>query len=100
LTLPVSKPSRNQRDLWDDVPCVKASGNDVAAALALEAVVADRVGRAERLLDVAGLQEVLGLLRVVGPDPREVVGLQLQPHREPVGLRLREPPSAASGPAG
>src|SRR5215207_5500521 len=47
---------------------------DVAAGLALEAVVAHGLGRAERLLDVA-LLELAGLEHAPGPDAGVAVGL-------------------------
>src|SRR5206468_2238824 len=51
-------------------------GVHAAGGLALQAVVTDRRGGVERLLDVARL-EVAGLVDRVRPDARVAVGLQL-----------------------
>jgi hypothetical protein len=68
-------------------------GRDLALGLLLDAVVADRAGRVEALVDVC-LRELLdqpGRDRVRGPDAGVAVGLQLRPH----GLALRALPVAA-----
>src|SRR5829696_5739836 len=59
-------------------------GVHLAPRLLLEPVVADRLGRAKRLVDVAGL-EVARLEDGLRPYARVAVGLQLQPHRRLVG---------------
>src|SRR6188508_2180300 len=56
-------------------------GHDLTPALLLQAVVADRPGGPHGLLDVAFLEDVFHLVRVVRPDAREEVGLQLEAHR-------------------
>src|SRR5512147_2439376 len=65
-------------------------GNHVAAALLLQAVIADGAGRVERLLDVAFFQHLAAAIGVVAPDPGEAVRLQFQLNRERIGLRLAE----------
>src|SRR5439155_7160017 len=50
-------------------------GVDLAAGLLLQPIVADRGRRGERLLDVAGLQQVLAA-GVVAPHSREAIGLE------------------------
>lgn len=56
-----------------------------AAALALQAIVADGVGGVQGFLDVARLQPVQPLLCTVGPDPGEAVRLQFLAYRRAVG---------------
>ena len=51
----------------------------------LDTIVADGRGGAEPFLDVARLENV-PLFRRPAPDPREAIGLQLQPHRQRVRL--------------
>src|SRR5215471_2945239 len=46
--------------------------------VALQSVVADRLGSRESLLDVAGLEHVLANVRVMRPDAGEAIGLQLE----------------------
>src|SRR5262245_15032950 len=55
-------------------------GRHASAGLPLQPVVADRGGRAQRLLDVSGLEDVTRALGVVRPHAGQAVGLQLQPH--------------------
>src|SRR5580700_7005598 len=55
-------------------------GHDVALHLFLQAVVADRGRGLQRLVDVAGFEEVVLALGAVGPDAGEAVGLQLDAH--------------------
>src|SRR5215207_6319063 len=54
-------------------------GVHLASRLLLEPIVADRLGRPDRLVDVAGV-EVAGLEHRLRPYARVAVGLQLQPH--------------------
>ena len=73
----------------------EAVGVDLLARLALQAVVADGLGRGERLVEVARLELALGE-HGRRPDARVAVGLKLEPDRELVGavgivaLRLRD----------
>src|SRR3990170_5637685 len=62
--------------------------HDIALRLFLDAIVADGARRVESLFDVAGLDDVLGLLGVIGPDAGKTVGLKLHAHLERIGLRL------------
>ncbi len=66
-------------------------GDDGPGGLALDPVVADGAGRVERLLEIARLEDVARPLGVVGPDPGEAVGLELEPDRQCVSVRLGEP---------
>src|SRR5262249_14161656 len=52
---------------------------DVAAGTFLQLVVADCLGGLQGRLDVAGLDDAVLLLGVVGPAACEVVGLKLEP---------------------
>src|SRR5689334_18761553 len=65
-------------------PVGERVGYDCALGLALQAIVADRRRRPERLLDVALLEPLVTRLRVVRPDPGEAVGLELLADGEPV----------------
>ncbi len=62
--------------------------HDIALRPLLDAVVADGAGRAERLVDIAGLDDVLGLMGPVGPDAGKAIGLQLHAHLQRIGLPL------------
>ena len=62
-------------------------GVDPAARLLLDPVVAHRSGRVDRLVDLVGVVELAAGVGVVGPHPGQAVGLQLEPHRQGVGLR-------------
>src|SRR5512145_2456374 len=64
---------------------------DAPAAPSLDAIVADRGRSAERLLDVPRLEQ-LALRGRMGPDPREAVGLKLDPHGRTLGSSARPPP--------
>ena len=55
-----------------------------AARLALESIVPDRRGRAERLVEVP-LFEKIALSRRMAPDAGEAVSLELEPHRRAAG---------------
>ena len=83
---PVLSPLRNQRTRCADVPWVKASGTTYPCVVLHDAVVAHGGGGVQPFLDVALLQDVLHPLGVVGPDPGQEIGLQLQPHHEAVVL--------------
>src|SRR3546814_2098797 len=66
-----------------------ALGDDMPLRLALEPVIADRRGRLQPFLHVAGIEQVL-LPGVIAPDAGIAVGLQLEGDGQPVGLGLRE----------
>ena len=51
--------------------------HDIALRLLLDAIVADGARRIQRLIDIAGLEDILGLLRLIGPNAGKAVGLQL-----------------------
>jgi hypothetical protein len=53
----------------------------MAPSLLLQAVVSDRVGGTQRRLQVAGLEELFALLGVIGPEPRQEIGLQFKTNR-------------------
>src|SRR5690606_18625570 len=59
-----------------------------AASLLLHAVVTHRARRRQPFLHVAGLEHLARAMRMVGPHPRQAVGLQLEPNRQQVGLSL------------
>ncbi len=59
---------------------------DAAALLLLDPVVPDRRGRRQPFFDVAGLDEVVLRVGGVGPDAGKAVRLELEPHRELVGV--------------
>ena len=88
---PLSKPGSNQ----SLARLGRAVGPRLLVAVA-ERVVAHGRGRAEALLDVAGLDEA-AVLGGVAPDARVAVGLELEPDRQVVGaarvrlLRLLRP---------
>ena len=84
-TSPPSNPRWNHSRRCSAVPWVKLSGSMRPAGLRLDPVVADRRRRVQPLLQVPLLQQVV-LVGRVGPDAREAVGLQLQEHRELVGV--------------
>src|SRR5215470_492253 len=62
--------------------------HDAPLRLALEAVVADRRGGVQALLDVTALENLPGALRVVRPDARQAVGLKLHAHLQRIALGL------------
>ena len=64
----------------------EAIGNDVALCLLLHAVVADGAGRVQPFFDIVDLEEVARTVGMIGPDPREAIGLKLEAHRQSVGL--------------
>ena len=63
-------------------------GHDIALASPLQAVIADRGRRLHGQFDVAGFEQPLLFLRVVRPDTRKAVGLQLDSHLEVIGINL------------
>src|SRR6267142_4111476 len=67
--------------------------HDAALCLTLEAVVADRGGGVQALLDVAGLENLASALSVAGPHSRQAIGLELHAHLERVALGLAAPAS-------
>src|SRR5437868_6978149 len=58
----------------------EAVGHDLSSSAALQRVVADRRRGLQRGFDVAWLEKIPFLLRLVGPDAGEAVGLQLDLH--------------------
>ncbi len=78
-SLPESKPVCSQCDALLRGAVGEALGIDPALSLLLDAVVADRRGRGQSLLEVAALQEpaIVGRAR---PDTGKAVRLQFQPH--------------------
>ena len=68
----------------------EALRNDHALRLALEHVVADRLGGAHAFLDVAWLEDVaLGIAGIGCPDSGIAVGLQLDSDLDRVALSFR-----------
>src|SRR5579884_2775075 len=55
-------------------------GHHIALRLPLQAVVADGGGGLQRLVDIAGIEEIAPLLGAIGPDAGKAVGLQLDAH--------------------
>ena len=82
-TLPLSKPRRNHCTRCSDEPCVNDSGctPPPMRCWMRSSPIAD--GGVERVLDVAGLEDV-ALLRRVPPDAGEAVGLELHADGERV----------------
>ncbi len=78
---PVVRPSLNQRIALLRRAVRERIGHDHAAGLHLQAVVADRLGAAQGVFHVAGVQKLESLLGMIGPHPGEEIGLQFQPHR-------------------
>jgi len=66
-------------------------GHDISLGLLLEAIIADGRGRPQARLDVAFLEDMPQPLSMVGPNPSEEIGLQLQSNRQPLGLGLAHP---------
>ena len=52
--------------------------HDIALGLLLQPVIADGLGGGDRLLDVAGFQNVPFLIGVMGPDAGQKIGLEFQ----------------------
>ena len=94
LTWPLSRPRRSHCALLRGA-VRPGLGLDPAAAPALEAVVADGRGGPQALLEVARLEHAPLAGGVVAPHAGEAVGLQLQAHRQLVGL-ASVPPAAAA----
>lgn len=69
--------------------------HDLARGLLLQAVVADGRRRVQRLLRVARFEDAPHPFRVMRPDAGEKVGLEIEPHRQAVGLRLAQPDALA-----
>ena len=82
---PSSKPRLNQPARCSAVPWVNVSGLIRPVVCGLDAVVADRRGGGQPLLEVALLEQP-ALERRVRPHAGEAVGLQLDPHRQRVAL--------------
>ena len=91
-------PRTNQLCRCSDEPCVHDSGDDATLRALLDAVVADRRRRVERVGDVlAGdVLDEAGVERVADPEPGVAVRLQLDPHlaalRAGVAVRAVETP--------
>jgi len=66
----------------------KALGNHVALRALLHSIVANLRRRVEPFLDIALFQDVVFLVGVVCPNPRQEIGLQFQPNRCTVRSRL------------
>jgi hypothetical protein len=64
---------------------VEAFRHHITLGPALDRVIADLLGRIERLLEIAALEQAL-LRGVVAPDAGEAIGLQLDPDRHLVLL--------------
>ena len=60
----------------------KGLGNNGAAALTLQRVVADCAGRIQCLFHVAGFQYVSGLVGTMRPDSGKAIGLELKSNRK------------------
>src|SRR5712692_2618283 len=65
-------------------------GDDVALRLPLQAVIADGGRGLERSFDVALLDQIPALLRTLGPDPGETIGLQLDLDLQVIRLDLAD----------
>jgi hypothetical protein len=62
--------------------------DNIALRLLLQAVVTDRGGGSQRLIDIPRIEEIVLLLCAVRPDPGVSVGLKLDTHLKPVHLGL------------
>src|SRR5690242_9106778 len=62
--------------------------HDIALRLLLDLVVADRARRIQRVVDIAGLDDVFALLGVIGEDAGEAIGLQFDAHLQSIRLGL------------
>ena len=69
----------------------KGIGHHAAPALLLQTIVADGVGGAERFFQIAGVENVLGFLSVMGPDAGEKISLQFHADGKLVVLGLIQP---------
>src|SRR5208282_2889116 len=61
-------------------------GYDIALRLLLQAVVTDGGSGLQRLIDIAGIEEIVLLLRPVRPHAGETIGLQFDAHLQAVRL--------------
>ena len=68
----------------------KAVRHDIALRLFLQTVVADGGGGGERFLQITLFKDLAGLVGMVRPHPGQTIRLQLQTHRELVGLGLAD----------
>src|SRR5262249_29707389 len=66
----------------------KSIRHDVTARLLLKTIIADRRCGLHRRLDIARLDRIPALVRIVRPNSGETIGLQFDPHLDPVGLDL------------
>src|SRR5580700_8146995 len=69
----------------------EAVGHGVAAGGGLQPVIADRLRRRQRPLDIARLEDFPFVVRVVGPHAGQAIGLQFDPDGQRVGLGLAHP---------
>src|SRR3984957_10978441 len=69
----------------------EAVAHGVAAGGGLEPVVAYRLRRRQRPLDIARLEDLPFVVRVVGPHAVQAIGLQFAPDGQRVGLGLAHP---------
>src|SRR5262245_2309113 len=72
----VIKPEAEPASALRRSPVGERVGDDIPLRLLLQAVIADGVGGRKRFFQVARLQYVLHLLRVMRPDPGQKIGLQ------------------------
>ena len=54
--------------------------HDIALGLLLQPVIANRLGGSDRLLDIAGFQNVPFLIGIMGPHAGQKIGLEFQSH--------------------
>src|SRR4030095_4210453 len=62
----------------------------VTLAFALQTIIADRARGAQRFFDISGFDDA-AILSIVGPNPCQEIGLQLQPDRDLVRLFFAHP---------
>ena len=62
--------------------------HNIALHLFLQTIVADCGRRLQRLIDIAGIEEIVFLLSTIGPHASEAIRLQFDAHLELVRLYL------------
>ena len=67
----------------------KRIGDNVPLRFSLEPVITNGAGGPERFLDVS-LFERPSLLCMMGPNARQEIGLEFEPHRKPIGFRFAQ----------